>query len=236
MSYRGKAILAVVPARGGSKGIPRKNLQCVGGKTLIGRAADLVSSLDWIDKGIISTDDPEMAEEGTRHGLDAPFLRPAELASDFATAIDAWKHAWLAAESTCGLYFDISLYLEPTSPCRRAADLTRTLDVLLDGDHWAGATVSRTPSSHTPHKTLLMDDTGCIQFYLENGADFSIRQKIPAYYHRNGICYAVRRETLLAHSSIIEHQCAAVVIDRPVVNIDEPWDLELAEFLLSKEE
>lgn len=233
MSYRGKTVLAVVPARGGSKGIPRKNLRQVAGKSLIGWAAETVRALPWIDRGLISTDDPDMAAEAVRHGLEAPFLRPAELAADFATAVDAWKHAWLAAEEFYGLRFDVSLYLEPTSPCRRPEDVTRTLDVLLDGDHWAAATVSRTPASHTPHKTLLMDDAGYIRFYLETGAEYSIRQKIPPCYHRNGICYALHRDTLLVHSSIIEKRCAPVVIDRPVVNIDDPWDLRVAELLLS---
>lgn len=234
MSYRGKTVLAVVPARGGSKGIPRKNLRLVAGKSLIGWAAETVRALPWIDRGVISTDDPEMAAEAVRCGLEAPFMRPAELAADFATAVDAWRHAWRAAEAFYGQRFDISVYLEPTSPCRRPDDVTRTVDTLLDGAHWAAATVSRTPASYTPHKTLLMDEAGHIRFYLETGADYSIRQKIPAYYHRNGICYALHRDTLLVHGSIIERHCATVVIDRPVVNIDEPWDLELAELLLTR--
>lgn len=234
MSYQGLNILAVVPARGGSKGIPRKNLREVCGKSLIGWAAEVVGSLPWIDHGIISTDDPDMAAEAMRCGLDAPFLRPQELATDGATAVAAWKHAWMEAEGYYNCVFDVSLYLEPTSPCRRPEDVQRTMDALLDGEHWAAATVSRTPSSFTPHKTLEIDPDGDIRFYLADGAGYSIRQKIPAYYHRNGICYAVRRETLLRHGYIIEKNCRAVPIERTVVNIDEPWDLELAELVLAR--
>ena len=232
--FKDKSVLAVVPARGGSKGIPKKNLRRLLGRSLIGMAGDVVQALPWVDRAIISTDDPAMAREGEAHGLEAPFLRPEELAADMATGKDAWKHAFLFAEAHYGMRFDISIYMEPTSPCRTPEDVERTVTALVDGGHMAAATVSRTPGSFTPHKTLTVDGDGHIGFYHPDGKNYSTRQKIPPYYHRNGICYAVFRETLLDSDSIIEERCAAVVIDRPVVNIDEPFDLELAEFILAR--
>ena len=92
------SVLAVVPARGGSKGVPRKNLQLVGGVSLVGRAAQLAISLPWIDHTVVSTDDAEIGGEAICHGAAAPFLRPPELASDEARSEDVWRHAWLAAE------------------------------------------------------------------------------------------------------------------------------------------
>lgn len=236
MSLRGLNILAVIPARGGSKGIPGKNLKTVGGVSLVGRAIAIVRSMDCIDRIVLSTDDQAIAEEGRQHGLEVPFLRPDPLASDTATAIDAWKHAWIAAEKQWNERYDISVYLEPTSPLRRSDDVQLTLETLLKSGRAAAATVSPTPAHFTPHKTLTLDGQGCIGFYLEGGADFAIRQKIPPYFHRNGICYAVRRDTLLTGGTIIESDCAAVVIKRPIVNIDEPIELELAEFLLARTE
>ncbi len=234
MAYDGHTVLAVVPARGGSKSIPRKNLARVGGVSLVGRAAQIAASLSFVDRAIVSTDDEEIAAEARRHGIEAPFPRPAELAGDRSTSIEMWRHAWLAAETHYGMTFALSILLEPTSPLRTAADVTATVEALVKSGRAAAATVSPTPAHFTPHKTLTVDADGVIGFYLDEGARHSIRQTIPAYYHRNGLAYAVRRETLVDQGRIIEQDCAAVIVDRPVVNIDEPFELELAEWLLNR--
>lgn len=234
MSIRGLSVLAVVPARGGSKSIPRKNLRPLAGLSLIGHAARTLRALEWVDAMILSTDDEEIADEGRAQGLDVPFLRPDTLASDTAKSVDMWRHALLAAEEHYGTRFDLSILIEPTSPLRRPEDLTRTVAAMLDADSAAAATFSRTPAHYTPHKTLTVDERGRIGFYLSGHPPVTLRQEIPAYYHRNGVCYAVRRGTLLDAGTIIENDCVAVLIDRPLVNIDEPIELELAEFLLGR--
>lgn len=234
MAFHEQNILAVVPARGGSKGIPRKNLREVGGVSLVGRAGQLANSLDWIDARVLSTDDEDIAREGRAHGLDVPFMRPAEISGDLATSVDMWRHAWLAAEAHYGMRFDISILLEPTSPLRTADDITATVTALIDGDCKAAATVSPAPAHFTPQKCLTVSD-GKIGFYHAAGASHSIRQTIPNYYFRNGICYALRRHTLVEEGKVLGDDCVAVIIERPIVNIDEPFDLELAEFLLQRE-
>ncbi|ARQ00705.1 cytidylyltransferase domain-containing protein [Pseudorhodoplanes sinuspersici] len=231
----GRSVLAVVPARGGSKSIPRKNLKEIGGISLVGRAAGVARALPWIDAALISTDDHDIRDEAVRHGLDAPFMRPDELSGDTAGSIDMWRHAWLAAEQHYGRRFDISVLLEPTSPMRRPEDVELTVKTLLQTNAPAAATVSRTPAHYTPHKTLTVDEQGTIGFYLSDGARHSLRQGIPAYYHRNGLCYAVTRAHLVGHGRIIDRDAQAVVIDRHVVNIDDPFELELTEWLLNRE-
>jgi CMP-N-acetylneuraminic acid synthetase len=201
---------------------------------LVGRVGELARSLDWLDASVLSTDDAEIAEEGRRHGLDVPFLRPGDLAGDLAGSHGVWRHAWLAAEAHYGKQFDISVLLEPTSPLRRAEDLTTTVKALLDGEHKSAATVSPAPAHFTPQKCLTVAN-GRIGFYHPQGAQHSTRQTIPTYYFRNGICYALRRDALMEGDAIIGDDCAAVIIDRAIVNIDEPFDLELAEFLLGRE-
>ena len=232
--FDGRTVLAVVPARGGSKGIPKKNLREVGGVSLVGRAGDLARSLRWLDAAVLSTDDPEIAEEGKRHGLDAPFLRPADLSGDLAGSHGVWRHAWLAAEDHYGKRFDLSILLEPTSPLRRGEDVTATVKTLLGGRHKSAATVSPAPAHFTPHKCLTVAG-GRIGFYHPQGAQHATRQTIPTYYFRNGVCYALMRDTLMQEDAIIGDDCAAVIIDRPIVNIDDPFDLELAEFVLQRE-
>lgn len=235
MSFHDLTILAVIPARGGSKSIPRKNLKTVGGVSLVGRVAQVTHALTWIDAAVLSTDDEEIAEEGKRFGLDIPFMRPKELSNDTAKSVDVWRHAWLAAEAYYGFQFDISVLLEPTSPLRRMEDVERTVSMLINVKAPAAATVSPNPAHFTPHKMLTVDAKGIIGFYFYDGVHYSLRQGIPTYYHRNGLCYAVTREHLIDHGFIMDRDTIAVIIERPVVNIDEPFELDLAEWLLSRE-
>ena len=234
MSLDNKKILVVIPARGGSKGIPRKNLARLGGRTLIAHAAGVVAELDWLDFAVLSTDDDEIAEEGRRQGLQVPFMRPAELAADRSTAVDMWRHAWLASESHCDTRFEISVLLEPTSPMRRADDVTRTVLALLESDCSSAVTVSRTPAHFTPERTLCVNDKGHLRPYLQEGLKYTSRQMIPAYFYRNGLTYAVTRKGLVDRGLIIQEDTLAVPVERPVVNIDEPLDLAWAEFLLQQ--
>lgn len=235
MSLSGYRVLAVIPARGGSKGIMDKNLRTVRGMSLIARAARVIKEADVVDRAVCSTDSPRIAAEANQCGLEAPFLRPAELSSDNAKSVDVWRHAWLECERRDSVTYELSILVEPTSPLRRPSELQRTLAVLLDAGAMASVTVSRTPAHFTPHKTLTIGDNGRIGFYLRGGEKYSRRQDIPPFFHRNGVCYAARREAILDQGTILENDCVAVVIDRPLVNIDEPFDLEVAELLAARE-
>lgn len=231
-----RRVLAVIPARGGSKGIPGKNMKRLGGLTLVGRATRLAVAQPWIDQVIVSTDDPKIAAEVIRQGGDAPFLRPDHLASDTAASDDMWRHAWRGAETHYGHQFDVSVLLEPTSPLRVPADLLKTVQSLFEGGHRGAVTVSPTPAHYAPHKTLTIGEEGRVGFLAIDGARFARRQEVPALYHRNGLCYALRRGAFLEGAPILNEDCAAVVIERQVVNIDEPFELELAEWLLARQE
>ena len=236
MSLGDTLILAVIPARGGSVSIPRKNLMQIGGGSLVGLATSLAASIDWIDAVVITTDDEEIREEAVRHGAAAPFRRPDALSGAKSSSIDTWRHAWIESEAAYNKEFAISVLLEPTSPMRRAEDLERTVELLLQTGAAAAATVSRTPAHFTPQKTLTIGANGTINFFLPDGHQHALRQSIPPYYHRNGVCYAVRRDTLLTNATILENDCRPVIIDRPVVNIDEAIDLKFAEFLMQEEQ
>ena len=174
MTWRGRSVLAVVPARGGSKGIPRKNLCLVGGRSLVAHAAEIVKQLPWLDAAVLSTDDPEIVREGARCGLEAPFLRPKELASDNALGVDAWRHAWLMSEASHERQFDCSVLLQPTSPLRRPGDVEGALERMLNGNHSAAATVSRVPGHYVPEKMLRIDN-GILSFLHPEGARHSNR-------------------------------------------------------------
>jgi len=230
MTWQGEAVLAVVPARGGSKGIPRKNLRRVGPWTLVEWTARLIRDLPWIDRAILSTDDPEIAEEGRRVGLEVPFLRPPELATDTAAGVDVWRHAWLAAEDRWETTFPLSVYLQPTTPLRRPEEVVRTMERLVVGDFAVATTVAPVPGHFLPGKVLRLDERGCLHPFCGESAADNRQQAAPAYW-RTGAAYAARRHAVVEERRILGPDCAGVLVEEPTVNIDDPIDLEFAEFL-----
>jgi len=233
--WQDQAVFAVVPARGGSKGVSRKNLRPLAGRSLIARAADFVAGLDWLDAALVSTDDAEIRDAAMAAGLEAPFLRPAELSDDSAEAIGVWRHAWLACEEHHDRRFELGLYLEPTSPLRREDDVTRCLDALLGGSFETATTVSPTPSSYSFQKSLACDDAGRLTYIAPPAERLNRRQLVPRTWHRNGLCYAARRAAIVEGREIIGEATAGVPVERRVANIDEAFDFDIAELILRNE-
>jgi len=228
----GRSVLAVVPARSGSKGIPGKNLRTLKGVSLIGWAGRTLAAVPFVDRRVVSTDAAEYAEEGRRHGLDAPFLRPPELSTDQAGAVETIRHALLAVEAIDARRYDIVLIVEPTSPLRQPADIEATVRTLLESGADSAVTVSPLPAKAHPSKVLVKEADGTLDFFLPEGRDVVARQSLSALYWRNGVCYALTRACLVDQNAIFGKRTVAHVIDRQVVNIDEPWELDWAEFLL----
>ena len=233
MSYKGYKILAVIPARSGSKGIPRKNLRKVGGFSLVAHAVKFAGSLTWVDKVMLSTDDPEIAEEGRKHGAEVPFLRPHELSGDFSSSVDTWRHAWLKAEECFEQKYDISVLLAPTTPVRKTWHVEECVRKLLEGSYDSVLTVSETDSKYHPLKQLMFENDR-IGYYDNTGKDIVARQQLSPVYHRNGVAYAVTRKCLVEQKTIIGSNASAVIIDEPLVNIDTEQDLENARFLMCR--
>lgn len=231
MGLDGQAVLAVVPARGGSRGISRKNLLVVGGETLVGRAVTCALATPCVDVVLVSTDDREIADAATDCGAVVLGLRPPELSGDLALSVDVWKHAWLVAEEHFRQIFDLSALIQPTSPLRTPEDIEQTLAAVGKRGHKAAATVSRNPAHFTPEKTLRLGEDGRLQHYLPHGST-TIRQLIPSYFHCNGACYATQRSHVVEDGLIVDGDCAAVLIDRPMISIDDHLDLLLVERLL----
>ena len=233
MPYKGYNILAVIPARGGSKGIPRKNLCKAGGISLVARAVKFTKALMWIDRVVLSTDDREIAEEGRKYGAEVPFLRPLELAGDTSKSVDVWRHALIEAEKYYNTTFDISILLEPTSPFREPRHVEEVVKKLVDGDYNSVLTVSETDSKSHPLKQMVIKDNH-VGYYDDAGKDIIARQQLTPVYHRNGVAYAIMRKCLVEQKTIIGANASAVIIDEPLVNIDTEQDLEKAQSLLCR--
>lgn len=226
-------VLAVVPARSGSKGIRDKNMARVGGLSLIAKAGVVLGQIPWIDRRVISTDSERYAEEGRRYGLEAPFMRPLELSTDSAGALDTLAHAIESCEQLDGHKYDLLIVTEPTSPLREPADIEATVKALLATGADAAVTVSCLDTKAHPHKVFAIVD-GRLKHFSDKGAGVTARQSLEPLYSRNGLCYCYRRETLLTKRALITDNTVSIITERPVANVDEPLDLLWAEFLLER--
>ena len=227
-------ILAVVPARGGSKGVPLKNLRMLGDQSLVSRVSAVVTQVPEIDRAVVSTDHEGIVEAAEVAGLAAPFRRPESLAGDRIGDLEVLTHALEATEKLDGRKYDIVVMLQPTSPFRKPEQVAACIRMLVEGNWDAVWTVSPTDSKSHPLKQLNVGEEGVLDLYDVSGAQIIARQQLEPVYHRNGIAYAFTRECLLEQKTIRGKRTGALVIEEPCVNIDTEWDLELAEFLLSR--
>ena len=229
----GRSIVAIVPARSGSKGIPGKNLRELQGLSLIGWASRTLAAAPFVDRRVLTTDSEEYAAEGKRHGLDAPFLRPPHLSGDVAGAVETVQHALAAVEAIDGRFYDIVLIVEPTSPLRHASDLEAAARRLIESGADSVVTVTLLPAKFHPRK-VLVDRDGGLDFLSPDGRSVVARQSLDPLYFRDGVCYALTRACLLEQKAIFGRRTLAQVTPHRTVNIDEPWELDWAAFLLER--
>ena len=230
----GQRVLAVVPARGGSKGIPLKNLRPIGGTPLVTLAGQVAGAVAEIDRAIVSTDHSEIAEAARLGGLEVPFTRPSEISGDRIGDHEVLSHALKAMEDLDGTTYDIIVMLQPTSPGRTAEHVQRTLRHLVDGTFDAVWTVSETDSKSHPLKQLVISTEGALDYYDPAGSQVIARQDLAPLYHRNGVAYAITRECLVGKGTIKGDRCGAVVLHEPLPNIDTELDLAWVEFLMQR--
>jgi CMP-N-acetylneuraminic acid synthetase len=229
---QGRTVLAVVPARGGSKGIPLKNLRLLGGVPLVARVGPVISAVTCIDRAVVSTDHDEIARVAESVGISAPFRRPPALSGDRIGDVDVLSHALLATEALDGARYDIVVMLQPTSPLRRPEHVHLCIEKLVSEGWDSVWTVSDTDSKHHPLKQLSVDSDGRLEYYDVRGAGIIARQQLEPLAHRNGVAYAITRECLLEQRTIKGKRAGALRIEGPHVSIDTEWDLAVAELAL----
>lgn len=228
-----KKILAVIPARGGSKGVKLKNLRTVAGKSLLVRAIETVQKTSEITQCVVSTDHDQIADEAEKAGVKVPFRRPEELSGDRIGDLDVLTHALIASEKHFETIFDIILMVQPTSPLRLPEDLSGCLQKLIKENFDAVWTVSPTDLKYHPLKQLAIID-GLMDYFDERGSHIVARQQLTPVYHRNGCGYAFTRECLLLQKSIIGNKAGAYVIERPMLSIDSEEDIQKTEEYFSR--
>jgi len=228
----GKSILVVVPARGGSKGVKLKNIRKINGVPLVALVGHVVRQLPYVDRAVVSTDHPEIAEIAEKSGLDVPFMRPEQLSGDVVADGHVLHHALMECEKVDNRKFDIIIMLQPTSPFRKPFHVTETVEKLIKGRYDAVWTVSETDSKAHPLKQLVIRKD-ILDFYEPAGANIIARQQLTPVYHKNGVAYVMTRDCIL-NKEIKGGRTSFVVIEELMVNIDTEFDFKLAEFILQQ--
>lgn len=230
--FKGKKILAITLARGGSKGIPNKNIADINGKPLLRYTTDQVQLSELIDNYIVSTDSPEIKAIAESGGVSCPFLRPAEYSSDGSTSADALIHAVEFLE-TAGQEYDYIVEVMVTNPLKIADDIDQCLKMAIEESASSCVAVNRLYDQH-PARIKFIENGVLKSFYPE--VPESRRQDLsPPAYIRSGSIYVVATEYLKTNKSrySANETLAYVLPDERVINIDEPNDLELARIKLS---
>jgi CMP-N,N'-diacetyllegionaminic acid synthase len=227
-------ILGLIPARGGSRGIPGKNLRLLGGRSLVARAVESGLESRLVSRLILSTDSGPIAEEGRRAGAEVPFLRPAELAKDETPTALVVAHALKWLEENEGTRPDILVLLQPTAPLRQARHIDEALSLLVSEGARSVVSVTPVPGHYHPSWQFSIRD-GALFPFMETGKVPPRRQDLPQTYTRNGAIYAAWTETWLTGTMAYGSGCVPyLMMPEESVNIDSPEDLELAEFLLAR--
>lgn len=228
----GKRVLAVVPARGGSKGVPLKNIQPLLDVPLLAWVAPVVAAVPLIDRTVVSTDHPEIARVAREAGLDVPFIRPAELSADRVSDVPVLLHALNEMERQDATRYDIVVMLQPTSPLRTAAEVGRAIEMLV-GENWDAVwTVSASDTKYHPLKQLVVDGQA-IDYYDAAGASVVARQQLSTLYHRNGVAYVLTRECLLEQRALKGARTGALVSTDVHVSIDTHFDFKMVEWFMN---
>lgn len=230
--YKNKRILALIPARGGSKGLSNKNIRPLLGKPLITWSIEQALSSKYIDKVVVSTESPIIAAVARRYGADVPFLRPKKLATDKAGSVDVILHTLNFYESKKNI-FNIVVLLQPTSPLRKSTDINKAIERLLISK--ARAIVSVCKEEHSPLWSVTLTVNNKIGPFLGKNADKQNRQNLPIFYQINGAVYVAYVNYFKQNKGFFGKFTLAYIMPRErSVDIDTKLDFEFAQFLMRK--
>ena len=220
-------VFGFVFARGGSKGLPRKNVLKLAEKPLLAHSIDSAKQVQRVERIFVSTEDPEIKQIAEQYGAEV-IDRPPELAEDKAAELDAWRHA-VSYLRDKGEVFDVLLSLPATSPLRSVEDIDRCLDA-LDGDTDVVLTV--TPASRSPYFNMVsrLADGACQ--ILSPSSGYTRRQDVPEAYDITTVAYAVKTEFLQNSTHLLDGKTKSVVIPKErAIDIDDYWDFKFAELI-----
>jgi N-acylneuraminate cytidylyltransferase len=225
---------AFVFARGGSKGLPNKNLIQLNGKPLIAWAIEKALEVQRIDRVIVSTDSFDIAHVAKSYGAEVPFIRPSELATDESPEWKSWQHALSFVKESSGNYPECFVSIPPTSPLRESVDIDNCLDEYLLGK--CDAVVSVTESRRNPYFNLVTKDvSGRLELISKPSENVARRQDAPVAFDLTTVCYVADPQFIMKAESLFQGKIhgVSVPIERSI-DIDTMLDLEICQFLLDR--
>ncbi|CAM4098490.1 cytidylyltransferase domain-containing protein [Gillisia limnaea] len=224
-------ILGLIPARGGSKGIPGKNIKLLAGKHLLEYTFESVKASSLLSRVILSTDDPEIIRVAEKIGMEAPFIRPKNLAEDTTSSLEVVKHA-LGVLNLNGEEYDAVCLLQPTTPFREPGLIDSAIKKFTEGNFDSLISVREVPADFNPHWVFEEKD-GKLEIATGEKEIISRRQELPKAYHRDGAIYITKTSVLLDQNSLYGKNIGFInTTGSPYVNIDVPKDWTEAEKLV----
>jgi CMP-N,N'-diacetyllegionaminic acid synthase len=224
----GKTILALITARGGSKGIIRKNIRTIAGKPLLAWTIEAAQKSKYIDRLILSSDDSEIIDVALKWGCEAPFVRPEHLALDETPGIEPVLHAIATLPG-----YDYVVLLQPTSPLRSTADIDGCIERCLSQS--ANACVSVTEPDKSPYWMYVLDQQYKMKPLIEGDQRITRRQDMPLVAALNGAVYIAKSDWLINRKSFVSHETIAYLMPKNrSIDVDTEFDLQLIEFILKQ--
>tara|TARA_B100000035_G_C20985426_1_gene547555 strand:+ start:7 stop:708 length:702 start_codon:yes stop_codon:yes gene_type:complete len=229
-------LLSVIPARGGSKSVEKKNIQLINGFPLIYYTIKEARKVKYITDLIVSTDDKNIAEISQKYGVNVPFIRPEKLAKDDTLSIDVLKHALKEMERIKKIKYDAILMLQPTSPFRKSSHINDSINLFLKSDCDSVVSIVLV-NGHHPFRMKRMIGKKIINYIDQGFEDMRPRQDLPKAYIRNGAIYLSKSNVIRHTNYIVGENCNGLVMEtESSLNIDNKLDLEFAKFLMEKNE
>ena len=223
--------VAFIFARGGSKGLPGKNLRPLGGKPLIAWSICHAQSVKRIERVIVSTDCEEIASVASQYGADVPFMRPEKLAEDDSPEWLAWQHGLNYLHKVNGGLPEIMVSIPVTAPLRQPLDIENCLDEFMNGD--ADIVVTITDAHRNPYFNMVkIRDNGSLELVSIPNTSITRRQDAPVCFDMGTICYVARPEFILNNNSIFDGKVKGVHVPKErAIDIDTVLDFKIAEML-----
>jgi CMP-N,N'-diacetyllegionaminic acid synthase len=229
-------VLGLITARGGSKGVPRKNIRILNGKPLLAYTAETALRTQTLRRIILSTEDEEIAEVGRNCGIDVPFMRPNELAQDNTPSFSVVRHALSTLEET-GERFDAVCLLQPTNPLRRAEDIDNCVRLLIESNADSVVSVLPVPHEYNPHWVFWKNENNLMSLATGAAEPTTRRQDLPPAFHRDGSVYVTRRDTILEKKSLYGENVKGYEIEAKFsANIDTEADWQKVEDRLYRQQ
>jgi CMP-N-acetylneuraminic acid synthetase len=228
-------VIGFIFARGGSKGVPRKNIRPLAGKPLIAWAIECGLKSQLVDRVVVSTDDAEIAETAECYGAEVPFMRPAELAGDRSPEWLAWRHAIEAIREHPDFGpFEIFASIPTTSPLRQVQDLDQCIEALRDNQ--ADVVITVKEAARNPYfNQVVLDADQRAGLVIPPAQGVHFRQTAPKIYDMTTVAYAAKPDYVLKAESMFQGEVRAVLIpEERALDIDSELDFQIAEFLMSK--